>query len=209
MRLRNVKNANEKIIKNKYIVLDYLDHKGKFNELFEKQQPINLEIGMGKGNFIINNALKYPNINFIGVEKFDSVIVRALEKLENYDLKNLKIIRMDAEKIDEVFEHEINNLYLNFSDPWPKDRHYKRRLTSVNFLKKYENIFKNEKRIIMKTDNRHLFEFSLQQFNEFDYKIENVCLDLYQEDLTDNIQTEYEYKFSQKGNPIYKVEVKK
>lgn len=209
MRLRNVKNANEKIIKNKYIVLDYLDHKGKFNELFEKQQPINLEIGMGKGNFIINNALKYPNINFIGVEKFDSVIVRALEKLENYDLKNLKIIRMDAEKIDEVFEHEINTLYLNFSDPWPKDRHYKRRLTSVNFLKKYENIFKNEKRIIMKTDNRHLFEFSLQQFNEFDYKIENVCLDLYQEDLTDNIQTEYEYKFSQKGNPIYKVEVKK
>lgn len=209
MRLRNVKNANEKIINNKYIVLDYLDHKGKFNELFEKQQPINLEIGMGKGNFIIDNALKYPNINFIGVEKFDSVIVRALEKLENYDLKNLKIIRMDAEKIDEVFEHEINNLYLNFSDPWPKDRHYKRRLTSVNFLKKYENIFKNEKRIIMKTDNRHLFEFSLQQFNEFDYKIENVCLDLYKEDLTDNIQTEYEYKFSQKGNPIYKVEVKK
>lgn len=209
MRLRNVKGANDKIIKSKYIILDFEKYKGQFNKLFENNNPIHLEIGMGKGDFLIGNALKYPNINFIGIEKFDSVIVRAVEKLEEYDLPNLKIIRVDANLVNDIFFKEIDVLYLNFSDPWPKDRHAKRRLTSTYFLEKYENIFKNEKCIIMKTDNRHLFEFSLKEFVSFNYKIEDISLDLHKEDLSLNVLTEYEKKFSEKGNPIYKVVVKK
>lgn len=209
MRLRNVKNASERIINSDYIVLDYENYKGDFKSLFKNDNPIRLEIGMGKGNFIINNAIKYPDINFIGVEKFDSVIVRALEKAQEYDLPNLKMIRMDANMIGDIFKNEIEILYLNFSDPWPKDRHHKRRLTSRYFLEKYEGIFASKKNIIMKTDNRHLFEFSLKEFVACDYKIDDISLDLYKEDLSDNVQTEYEYKFSQKGNPIYKVSVTK
>ena len=207
MRLRNVKNANERIINSKYYFDKYLEYKGKYHEYFKNDNPIHLEIGMGKGDFIIANALKYPNINFIGLEKFDSVIVRALEKAEELDINNLIMIRADARFIDEIFSHEIDTIYLNFSDPWPKDRHHIRRLTSDNFLKKYESIFEGDKKIIQKTDNRKLFEYSLKQYVLNDYKIEDISLDLHHDDITDNIETEYEHKFSLKGNPIYKVSV--
>ena len=208
MRLRNVKGAKEVIDASKYVIKDYEKHKGKFNELFKNSNPIYIEIGMGKGNFIINMARLYPNINFIGIEKFDSVMVRAVQKLEEENLDNLKLIKMDAENIDEVFNCEIDKIFLNFSDPWPKDRHEKRRLTSLNFLKKYDNLFKDKKNIVFKTDNRKLFEYSIKSFTDYDYKINNISLDLHNDDLI-NVETEYEIKFSSKGFPIYLVDVAK
>ena len=209
MRLRNVKGAKEIIESSNYIVLNYKEHKGKYNKLFGNDNPIYIEIGMGKGKFIIDNALKYPNINFIGIEKYDSVVVRAIQKLENNDIPNLKIIRMDALETDDVFDHEISKIYLNFSDPWPKDRHAHRRLSSEIFLKKYDNIFKNIKNITMKTDNRKLFEYSVKSFVDYDYKINDISLDLHSDIYPDNIMTEYEERFVNKGNQIYMVDVTK
>lgn len=207
MRLRNVKGAKEIIESSNYVVLNYKEHKGKYNKLFGNNNPIYIEIGMGKGKFIIDNALKYPDINFIGIEKYDSVVVRAIQKLENKDIPNLKIIRMDALETDDVFDHEISKIYLNFSDPWPKDRHAHRRLSSEIFLKKYDSIFKDNKNIIMKTDNRKLFEYSLKSFVNYGYKINDISLDLHSDDYLDNIMTEYEKKFVSKGNQIYMVDV--
>ena len=145
MRLRNVPYAKEKIDSSDYIILDYLEKTGSFYKIFANDNPIYLEIGTGKGNFIIEQAKKNPNINFIGIEKYDSVLVRALEKIGDIEIPNLRFIRMDAKDITEVFEHEISRIYLNFSDPWPKDRHAKRRLTSEEFLKRYDHIFIDKK----------------------------------------------------------------
>lgn len=209
MRLKYVKGASEKIEKSPYVILNPSDYKGKYNELFNNNNPIYIEIGMGKGTFIYENALTYPNINFIGIEKYDSVMVRAIEKVENEEINNLKFIRIDARKIEEIFDKEIDRIYLNFSDPWPKARHDKRRLSSPNFLKKYDNIFQKEKRIIMKTDNRKLFEFSIISFTNYGYKINDISLDLHNDDIKDNIETEYEKKFSSMGYPIYKIDVSK
>ena len=160
MRLRNVKNKQEIMDKATNLITNPKDYIGKWNEVFGNNNPIYIEIGMGKGDFIIENAKTYPNINFIGIEKFDSVIVRAIEKVPE-DLNNLKLIRMDAKEIDEVFKEEVERIFLNFSDPWPKKRHHDRRLTSHIFLKKYDNVFRNDKVIYQKTDNRDLFEYSL------------------------------------------------
>lgn len=209
VRLRNVKGAKEIIESSNYVVLNYKEHKGKYNKLFGNDNPIYIEIGMGKGKFIIDNALKYSNINFIGIEKYDSVVVRAVQKLDNKDIPNLKIIRMDALEIADVFDHEISKIYLNFSDPWPKDRHAHRRLSSEIFLKKYDNIFKNIKNITMKTDNRKLFEYSVKSFIDYGYKINDISLDLHSDSYPDNIMTEYEERFVNKGNQIYMVDVTK
>lgn len=208
MRLRNVRGASDIIDNSSYILKDYKNYKGKFNELFNNQNPIHIEIGMGKGDFIIGMAKKYPDINFIGIEKFDSVMVRAVEKLEE-EIPNLKLIKMDATNIEEVFYKEIDTIYLNFSDPWPKNRHEDRRLTSTKFLTRYDNLFKTGKHIIMKTDNRKLFEFSIISLTNYEYKIEEISLDLYNDGTKDNVQTEYERKFVSKGFPIYKIDVKK
>lgn len=209
MRLRNVKGAKEIIDASNYIILEPSKYKNRFSELFGNNNPIYIEIGMGKGQFIINNALKYPNINFIGVEKYDSVIVRAIQKLENKDIPNLKLIRMDALEINDVFGQEIDRIYLNFSDPWPKDKHEHRRLTSSNFLKKYDLIYKNSPNIVMKTDNRKLFEYSVKSLTDYGYKINDISLDLYNDDYKDNIPTEYEDRFVKKGQVIYMVSVNK
>lgn len=209
MRLRNVKGAKEIIESSNYVVLNYKDYKGTYHELFGNNNPIYIEIGMGKGNFIIKNALRYPNINFIGIEKYDSVVVRAIQKLENKDISNLKIIRMDALEITDVFEKEVSKIFLNFSDPWPKDRHAHRRLSSMIFLQKYDLIFEDKKNIVMKTDNRKLFEYSLKSFVDYGYKINDISLDLHDDNYEDNIMTEYEAKFVSKGNPIYMVDVTK
>lgn len=208
MRLKNVRGAKEIINASQYIVEDPFVYLGKYQQLFNNNNPIEIEIGMGKGDFIIGKALKNPNINYIGIEKFDSVIVRAIQKLESLDLKNLKLIRMDALDIDKVFNKEIDTLYLNFSDPWPKNRHAHRRLTSERFLKRYDRIFKGTKIIVQKTDNRKFFEFSLKSFTDYNYKIEEISLDLHKEDIF-NIETEYEKKFSSKGYLIYMVKVTK
>lgn len=208
MRLRNVKGASAIIEKCDYIVKDFKDYKGRYKSLFNNDNPIHIEIGMGKGDFIIGMAKKYPDINFIGIEKFDSVIVRAIEKLDE-DIPNLRLIRMDATEIEEVFEKEIECIYLNFSDPWPKKRHSDRRLTSLKFLKRYDNLFIGDKNIIMKTDNRKLFEFSIMEFNNYNYNIEDISLDLYNDGISENVATEYEKKFHSLGFPIYKIIVKK
>ncbi len=208
MRLKNIKGAKDKINKSPYIVQNPEDYKGKYQTLFKNNNKIHLEIGMGKGDFIINMAKKYPNINFIGIEKFDSVILRATQKLENENLQNLKLIRFDAVEIENIFDREIDTIYLNFSDPWPKNRHEDRRLTSRKFLERYDNIFKNKKHIIQKTDNRKLFEFSIKSFTDYNYKIKNISLNLHEDDI-DNVETEYEKRFISLGFPIYMIEVEK
>ena len=207
MRLKNVKGAKEIIENSKYIIKNPLEHKGNFKTLFEKEGKLEIEIGMGKGDFIIGKAMQNPDINYIGIEKFDSVIVRAIQKLENIDLPNLKLIRMDALEIDNIFLEEVDTIYLNFSDPWPKNRHSNRRLTSKIFLDKYEKIFKGTPCIIQKTDNRKLFEYSLISFVENNYKIEEISLDLYKDDIKDNVATEYEKRFVSLGERIYMVKV--
>lgn len=206
MRLKNVKGANEIIINGKYYVANPDEYKGKWKDLFGNNKPIKIEIGMGKGDFIIENALKYPNINFIGIEKYDSVIVRAIQKSNELELDNLKLVRIDALNIDSIFEKEVDTIYLNFSDPWPKDRHAKRRLTSPIFLEKYNNIFKDSKRIIMKTDNIDLFNYSIESLKEYGYDIKYVTNDLQSENKNDNIMTEYEKKFVKLGVKINKLE---
>lgn len=204
MRLKNVKGANEIIINGKYYVDNPYQYKGIWRRLFDNNNPIYIEIGMGKGNFIIENAKRYPDINFIGIEKYDSVIVRAIQKSNELELNNLKIVRMDAKKMEEVFDKEIDTIYLNFSDPWPKDRHAKRRLTSPIFLNIYDKIFKDKCKIIMKTDNKPLFEYSLNSLEEYGYKItyKTDNLDVLNED---NIMTEYEEKFYKLGIKINKL----
>ncbi len=208
MRLRNVPKAKEILDNSNYIIHNYLEMTGNFHSVFSNDNPIYLEIGTGKGNFIIENAKRYPNINFIGIEKYDSVLVRAIEKLGCLELDNLKFIRTDAKNIDNIFNKEISKLYLNFSDPWPKDRHEKRRLTSDTFLKRYDNIFVNDKIIEFKTDNRKLFEYSVKSFTDYNYRINSLSLDLHQ-DTSDNIMTEYEERFSKKGQVIYYIKVSK
>ena len=161
MRLKNIKGAKEYIEKSPYVIKDPEQYKGNYKKIFKNKSKIHLEIGMGKGNFIIKMAQKYPNINFIGIEMFDSVLLRAVQKIEKLELPNLKLIRYDATNIEKIFDKEIDTIYLNFSDPWPKNRHEHRRLTSKRFLERYDKVFKNNNHIIQKTDNRKLFEFSL------------------------------------------------
>lgn len=205
MRLRNIKNKKEIIENSKYIILNPKEYKGKWNDLFGNNNPIYIEIGMGKGKFIIENAIKYKNINFIGIEKYDTVIAKALKKVENYKMENLKLIRIDAKELNDVFNKEIDLIYLNFSDPWPKERHQKRRLTHKNFLKIYDELFKKDKCIILKTDNKSLFEYSVCSFSNYGYIIKNINVDLHNSDENDIITTEYEDKFVNNGNIIYKV----
>lgn len=209
MRLKHVKGASEEIEKCTYVIHDAKNYKGHFHELFGNNNPIHIEIGMGKGNFIIENAKRYPNINFVGIEKYDSVIVRAVQKLEELELPNLRLIRCDANYIEEIFDKEITTIYLNFSDPWPKARHERRRLTSQEFLKKYDVLFRDKKNIIQKTDNRNLFEFSVKSFTDYGYKIDMISLNLHEDIEVENIETEYEQKFVSRGSLIYKVEVSK
>lgn len=209
MRLRNIKGADKIIEESKYVILNPEQDKNKWKEVFNNNNPIHIEIGMGKGDFIIGMAKKYKDINFIGIEMYDSVIVKAVQKLENEEISNLRLIRMDANKIEEVFNKEIDLIYLNFSDPWPKNRNAKRRLTHKNFLDKYENIFKNKKTIYQKTDNMHLFEFSIESLSEYGYKLKNISLDLVNSDFNDNIMTEYEKKFVSSGVRINRLEAYK
>lgn len=201
MRLRNVKNAKEIVVNNQYVINNPSEYIGKFNSLFKNNNPIHLEIGMGKGNFIIDMALKNPDINFIGLERYESVLVRALEKLKDKEIPNLKFLCMDAINLGDVFDKEISCIYLNFSDPWPKKRHAKRRLTSHVFLPIYDKIFKDECLIVQKTDNVSLFESSIVSLSTYGYIIEDISLDLASTDK-ENSLTEYEAKFMQQGIKI-------
>ena len=204
MRLRNVKNKEEILNSSNYLIRNEEKYIGKWSELFGNSNPIYIEIGMGKGKFIIENAIKYPNINFIGIEKYDSVVAKCLPKIPA-GLSNLLIVRMDALNIDKVFRHEVERIYLNFSDPWPKVRHSMRRLSSKVFLKKYDNIFRQNREIFMRTDNRDLYIYSLMSFSEYGYVLKDITFDLHATCDCPLITTEYEDKFSDKGMPIYAV----
>ena len=197
MRMRNPKDKDE--------VINSCDF---FYDGFNNDLPIHLEIGMGKGKFILEMALKYPDINFIGVEKYSSVASVAIKKIREYKPSNLRILIMDAKNLSEVLEGKVDTIYLNFSDPWPKDRHEKRRLTSRNFLESYDKLFKDSPHIIMKTDNDNLFLYSLDSFKDYGYKINRISYDLHSENI-DNVETEYEEKFSREGIKIKYVDVSK
>ena len=195
------------IADSKYVIQDAENQKGKIKTYFEKEQPIRIEIGMGKGRFIMQMAEENPEINFIGIEKYSSVLLRAIQKMEQNELPNLRFIRMDAEDITEVFEKgEVDRIFLNFSDPWPKDRHAKRRLPSKEFLKRYDEILKKGGVIEFKTDNRDLFDFAVEQLEPAGWKAEVITYDLHHDPVLceGNIMTEYEEKFSSMGNPICK-----
>lgn len=204
MRVRNIKNKKEILEGSSYIINNPEDYKGKWNSLFNNKNKIHLEIGTGKCSFIYEMARQNPNINFIGVERIDTVLTLGIKSIENKPhLSNLLLVNYDATNIDKLFDKEIDTLYLNFSDPWPKSRHEKRRLTNFRFLEKYDIIFLSDKKLIMKTDNRALFEYSLISLTDYGYKLNDLSLDLHKKEDYNNIMTEYEKKFSNKGCQIY------
>lgn len=207
MRLRNVTGSREVIAANEFVVHDPESFKGKWKELFGNENPIHIEIGMGKGKFLIQLASENPNINYIGIEKYSSVLIRAVEKRKEQELNNLWLIRFDAEYINDIFaENEISRIYLNFSDPWPKDRHAKRRLTSKEFLARYDKFLHRDGEVIFKTDNSDLFAFSLEQVETADWKLRNYTYDLHHSEYAEgNVMTEYEERFSSMGNPIHRL----
>ncbi len=209
MRLRNVRGSQERILDNPYTIqtdgTNGADYQGLWrSNIFHNNAPVHIEIGMGKGQFITQMAKDNPDINYIGIEKYSSVLVRALDKREELETDNLIFLRMDAEDITSYFAPgEINKIYLNFSDPWSKDRHAKRRLTSVNFLTKYEAILRPDGQLQFKTDNRPLFDFSLGQLDTAGWICEEATFDLHKDGpAPNNIMTEYEEKFYKLGNPI-------
>ena len=204
MRLKHIKNADIIISNSKYLIKNPELYKGKWKTLFNNKNDIEIEIGMGKGKFIISKAINNPNINYIGIEKYDSPLVTAVRNLEELTLPNLKLICFDASNINDIFDKEISKIYLNFSDPWPKKRHTKRRLTSPNFLEKYDKIFKNQKDIEMKTDNDLLYEYSCMSFSENGYEIIKTDTN-----YLDEYRTEYEDKFISIGKNINYVHVVK
>jgi len=203
MRLRKIKGAQEFLEKHpELVILNPKEYKGHWNEVFGNDNPIHIEIGSGKGQFIYDLSEQNPDINYIAIEKFDSVLIRALEKFIDTDKKNVKLMLFDAGEIGEVFDEEVDRIYLNFSDPWPKERHAKRRLTSPRFLTQYEEILKNE--IIFKTDNLDFFNYSVETFREYGMILDDVTYDLHSLDV-ENIMTEFEKKFSGLGFNINRV----
>lgn len=213
MRLRNVKGSREAIENDEYVIKNPEDNKGRWNLLFNNDNEVHIEIGMGKGQFILNQAINNSNINYIGIEKFSSVLYRALQKRDEFFrekeriLNNIKFIRFDAENIKEIFEeNEVKRIYLNFSDPWPKDKHEKRRLTSKEFLSRYDKILDIKGDIIFKTDNKDLFDFTVDSIEGTKWDINEITYDLHNSEyVKENIMTEYETKFVLEGKPIYRL----
>lgn len=207
MRLRNIPGARQTISESPWIVQDPASVKGKWKERFGNDHPVHLEIGTGKGKFINRLAQENPEISYVGIEKYSSVLIRALDKLDESQITNLLFIRGDAELICEYFgEGEVDRIYLNFSDPWPKDRHAKRRLPSKEFLRRFAQILSDEGTIEFKTDNRDLFDFAVDEVEAGGFKILQITYDLHNDPAMNqgNIMTEYEERFSAKGNPICK-----
>ena len=209
MRLRNITGSREVIAESPYVVQEAVQPRcpGTWKEIFGNQNPVHIEIGMGKGKFIHTMAKEHPEINYVGIEKYSSVLLRAIQKMEQEELPNLKFLRMDAEDIAKVFgPGEVDKIYLNFSDPWPKDRHAKRRLPSREFLARYDVILKKSGRLEFKTDNRELFDFAVEELEPAGWKAEIITYDLHNDAslMEGNVMTEYEEKFSAMGNPICK-----
>ncbi|KGP73682.1 tRNA (guanosine(46)-N7)-methyltransferase TrmB [Pontibacillus yanchengensis] len=210
MRLRNKPWADDYMNENSHIVIaDPFSKKGKWATEFENDHPIHIEIGTGKGQFITGMSKKNPNTNFIGIERVKSVIVGAVKKVKEAEVANTRLLNEDADDLRELFEEsEVEQIYLNFSDPWPKARHEKRRLTFKTFLEQYQSILKPDGTIVMKTDNRQLFEYSLVSFSQAGWTLEEVSLNLHDLEDPTNVMTEYEGKFSEQGHPIYRCVVR-
>ena len=209
MRLRNITGSREVIAASPYVVPEAFqkDCPETWGKIFKNDRPIHIEIGMGKGKFIHTMAKLHPEINYVGIEKYSSVLLRAIQKMEQEELPNLKFLRMDAEDITAVFgTGEVDRIYLNFSDPWPKDRHAKRRLPSREFLTRYDAILKQDGRLEFKTDNRQLFDFAVEELEPAGWKAEVLTYNLHSDTalMQGNVMTEYEEKFSALGNPICK-----
>lgn len=204
MRLKHIKNADNIVLDSSYSISNPKEYKGKWNSVFKSNNDIHIEIGTGRGKFIIQKAIENKDINYIGIEKYSSALVKAVKKLDSININNLKLIIFDAINIEEIFDKEIDTLYLNFSDPWPKKRHTKRRLTSSVFLDKYDKIFKDTKKIEMKTDNKDLFEYSTESLINHGYDVIKI-----DSDYKDNITTEYEDKFIKEGIKINYIKVEK
>jgi tRNA (guanine-N7-)-methyltransferase len=208
MRLRNIAGSREVIADSRFTVKDPEKKKGLWKkEIFGNDNELHIEIGMGKGRFLMDLATLNPNINYVGIEKYSSVLLRAIQKQEQLLLPNVIFIRMDAENITEVFApSEVDKIYLNFSDPWPKDRHAKRRLPSREFLGRYDQILKQDGVVEFKTDNKDLFQFALDEVEPAGWNLDAVTYDLHHDAVMNegNVMTEYEEKFSSLGNPIYK-----
>ena len=209
MRLRNIKGSREAIAASPCALQEEDAVPGFLQEHFGNGHPIHMEIGMGKGKFLMALAKKNPHINYIGIEKYSSVLIRALEKMdeEEYPLSNLYFLRMDAEHIGSIFRKgEVERIYLNFSDPWPKERHAKRRLVSREFLDRYRILLTPQGHLEFKTDNKDLFDFGVEETEPARWAIKEITYDLHHDEKMNqgNIMTEYEERFSSKGNPIYK-----
>lgn len=209
MRLRNITGSREAVAKNRYVITEAEKLRGSWSSYFGNDNPIHLEIGAGKGRFLMDLAACNPGINYIGIEKYSSVLLRALEKRNEVELDNLYFIRFNAEYLTAIFaKDEIDRIYLNFSDPWPKDRHAKRRLTSRQFLNKYDQCLKKSGEVIFKTDNRALFDFSLKEIEASKWDIRTITYDLHNSEyVTDNIMTEYEERFVSEGKPIHMIKI--
>ncbi len=208
MRLRNIAGSREVIAESSFTVKEPEKMKGLWRkEVFGNDNKIHIEIGMGKGRFLMDMAALHPDINYVGIEKYSSVLIRAIQKQEQLLLPNVIFIRMDAENICDVFApSEVDRIYLNFSDPWPKDRHAKRRLPSREFLKRYDKILVPDGVVEFKTDNKDLFDFALEEVEPAGWTLDAVTRDLHNDPVMNegNVMTEYEERFSSMGNPIYK-----
>ena len=199
-----IKDADKIIARSSYLVQNPQNNKGKWKNVFNNNNPIHIELGMGRGDFIINMAIAHPNINYIGIELYDSQIVEAVRKLNNKSLKNLKLINLDAHEIDSVFSREVDTIYLTFCDPWPKRIDERKRFTHENYLKIYDKIFKKNKHIILKTDNKGFFAFSVESLSKYWYYFDRVSLDLHhEENPIPNIMTDFEKRYVEEGRPIY------
>lgn len=207
MRLRHIPGAEEEIAKSPYVVGQPQEKKGAWNQLFGNDNPVEIEVGMGKGKFLMELAQKNPDINYIGIERYSSVLLKALQKRDNLELTNIYFMCVDARTLADIFEEgEVSRIYLNFSDPWPKDRHAKRRLTSPEFMAVYDKILKKDGVVEFKTDNRGLFDYSLESIPDAGWKIAAYTFDLHHSDMAEgNVMTEYETKFSSEGKPICKL----
>jgi len=208
MRLRNIPGSREAIAENHWCIQEAENQKGNWHQIFGNDHPIHIEIGMGKGRFLMTLAKQNPDINYVGIEKYSSVLLRGLQKMEEEPLENIRFIRMDAETICNVFDkEEVDRIYLNFSDPWPKDRHAKRRLTSRQFFARYDMILKKDGVVEFKTDNVGLFDFSLEEVKEANWNLDKYTRDLHHDAAMNegNVMTEYEERFSSMGNPIHKL----
>lgn len=207
MRLRNITGSEEVIANSEYVIDNPGEKQGSWKEYWKNGHELHIEIGMGKGKFLMDMARLNPGINYLGIEKYSSVLLRAVQKMEKEPLDNLRFILMDAQEITDVFAAgEVDRIYLNFSDPWPKDRHAKRRLPSRRFLQRFDQILKPSGRLEFKTDNRSLFDFALEEVEPAGWSLEAVTYDLHRDEKMNqgNVMTEYEEKFSSKGNPIFK-----